>query len=186
MKKMRAILAAGMVAVLAVGLAACGSTESSSETAAESAAASGDSAQSAETSAQEADAYTVTIEGTTIVMNAEAAPIIESLGDDYSYFESESCAFEGLDKVYTYSGFKLNTYPVDDVDYVSSVVFMDDTVETDEGICIGSAKEDVTAAYGEADEETDSALIYEKGDSTLTIGISDGAVSSLEIAAVTE
>ncbi len=158
-----------LAAALTVCLAACGSSDST-DSGAEAAA----------------DAYCVTLEGTTIVMNADAAPILEGLGEESSYFESESCAFEGLDKVYTYPGFKLNTYPTDDEDFVSSVVFMDDTVSTDEGICIGSSLDDVIEAYGEADEDTGAALVYEKGDSRMTIGISGDAVSSLEIAAITE
>ncbi|MCD8300871.1 MAG: hypothetical protein LUC41_06855 [Clostridiales bacterium] len=177
MKRAKMILAVTAAAVLAFGMTACGSSSDASSDA-------GDN--TADETAAAVDAYTVTIDGTTIIMNAEADPIIEGLGDDYSYFESESCAFEGLDKVYSYSGFKLDTYPTDDVDYVSAIIFMDDTVESDEGITIGSARDDVIEAYGEADEDTGSSLIYEKGDSTMTIGITDDAVSSFEIDAVTE
>ena len=73
-------------------------------------------------------------------MNEDASAVVEELGEADDYFESESCAFEGLDKVYTYPGFTLNTYPVDDKDYVLSVVFRDDTVSTDEGISIEAQK----------------------------------------------
>lgn len=119
-------------------------------------------------------------------MNADASKVVEELGDPDDYFESESCAFEGLDKVYTYPGFHLNTYPVEDKDYVLSVDFMDDTVETDEGISIGSTKDEVTEAYGEPAKETSSSLVYEKGDTEMTIGLDGDSVSSLEISAVTE
>ncbi len=192
MKRFRFISVICLAMALVFALAACGSTDTTGDGAADAGDASAeaevaDEAEAADEAAQTVDAYTVTMRDTTIIMNAEAEPIIEGLGDDYSYFESESCAFEGLDKVYSYSGFKLNTYPVDDVDYVSSVVFMDDTVETDEGICIGSAKDDVIEAYGEADEDNGTVMTYEKGDSVMTIGINeDGAVSSFEIDAITE
>ena len=46
-----------------------------------------------------------------IVIDAEAEPIVEALGEPKSYFEAASCAFEGLDKIYTYGGFEVNTYP---------------------------------------------------------------------------
>lgn len=128
----------------------------------------------------------ITSGSTKIEMNADASAIVDELGDPDDYFESESCAFEGLDKVYTYPGFHLNTYPVDDKDYVLSVDFMDDTVETDEGISIGSTKDEVTEAYGEPAEETSSSLVYEKGDTEMTIGLDGDSVSSLEISAVTE
>ena len=119
-------------------------------------------------------------------MGADASKVIEGLGEADEYFESESCAFEGLDKVYTYPGFKLNTYPDGDKDYVLSVVFMDDTVSTDKGISIGSTKDEVTDAYGEASEESAAKLVYESGDTELAIGLNGDSVSSVEISAVVE
>ena len=130
--------------------------------------------------------FTYTNGSVTIEMNSDAAAVVEKLGEPLDYFESESCAFEGLDKVYTYPGFKLNTYPEEDKDYVLSVVFMDDTVETEEGIAIGITKDQVTEAYGDPAEESDTSLVYEKGDTEMTIGFDGDSVSSLEISAVTE
>ncbi len=182
MKKWRTMFVMALAAVFVFAAAACGDAEDTAEAAAET--DGGNAEASAESNA--AGGYTVTLRGVTIVMNEEAAPIVEALGDDYSYFESESCAFEGLDKVYSYSGFKLNTYPTDEVDYVSSVVFMDDTVETDEGICIGSARDAVIEAYGEPDVDNGTSLVYTREDSTMTVGISNDSVSSLEIVAITE
>lgn len=63
-------------------------------------------------------------------MNEKAAPILEKLGEPMEYFEAESCAFEGLDKIYTYSGFELHTYEMKGTDYVASVMFLDDSVST--------------------------------------------------------
>ena len=130
--------------------------------------------------------YTFTSGSTVIEMNEDASAVVEELGEADDYFESESCAFEGLDKVYTYPGFTLNTYPVDDKDYVLSVVFRDDTVSTDEGISIGSTKDEVTEAYGDPASESSTEMVYEKGDTELTIGLDGDSVSTLEISAVTE
>lgn len=88
--------------------------------------------------------------------------------------------------MYSYPGFKLNTYPKDGKDYVLSVVFMDDTVSTKEGVSIGSTKDEVTKAYGDASEESASKLVYEDGDTKMTIGLNGDSVSSLEISAVVE
>ena len=108
-------------------------------------------------------------------MNAEAAPILEKLGKEKNYFESASCAFEGLDKEYTYNGFVLKTYPLNDVDYVASITLQDDTVATPEGIAIGSELADVTAVYG--DSSSDTKCEYVKGDSQLLILLeNEGAV----------
>ena len=177
MRNMKGIFAA-VVMVMGLSLAACGSSDGGSSSSGSSSSGSAASSSS--------EGFSFTSGSTKIEMNADASAIVEELGDPDDYFESESCAFEGLDKVYTYPGFHLNTYPVDDKDYVLSVDFMDDTVETDEGISIGSTKDEVTEAYGEPAEETSSSLVYEKGDTEMTIGLDGDSVSSLEISAVTE
>ena len=177
MRKMKGIFAAAVM-VMGLSLAACGSSDGGSSSSGSSSSGSAASSSS--------EGFSFTSGSTKIEMNADASAIVDELGDPDDYFESESCAFEGLDKVYTYPGFHLNTYPVDDKDYVLSVDFMDDTVETDGGISIGSTKDEVTEAYGEPAEETSSSLVYEKGDTEMTIGLDGDSVSSLEISAVTE
>lgn len=170
MKRKIVLLTAAMTMGLA--LTACGG--------------SGDSEGGSGSGQESGGGYTFTSGSTVIEMNADASAVVEELGDADEYFESESCAFEGLDKVYTYPGFTLNTYPVDDKDYVLSVVFRDDTVSTEEGISIGSTKDEVTEAYGEPASESAAELVYEKGDSEMTIGLDGDSVSTLEISAVTE
>ena len=170
MKKMKAIL---LVAVMVMGLALTG-------------CGGGDSDGGSESSGGSKGGYTFTSGSTKIEMGSDASKVVEELGDPKDYFESESCAFEGLDKVYTYPGFKLNTYPDGDKDYVLSVVFMDDTVETEEGISIGSTKDDVTGAYGDPAKESATELTYEKGDTTMKFGLDGDKVVTVEIAAVVE
>ena len=177
MRKMKGIFAAAVM-VMGLSLAACGSSDGGSSSSGSSSSGSAASSSS--------EGFSFTSGSTKIEVNADASAIVDELGDPDDYFESESCALEGLEKVYTYAGFHLNTYPVDDKDYVLSVDFMDDTVETDEGISIGSTKDEVTEAYGEPAEETSSSLVYEKGDTEMTIGLDGDSVSSLEISAVTE
>ena len=45
-----------------------------------------------------------------IVPGAEMQPVLDRLGEPRKYFESESCAFKGLDKVYTYAGTGIVAY----------------------------------------------------------------------------
>ena len=120
------------------------------------------------------DGYTYDLNGVSLSINAEMAP----LGEPDFYFESESCAFQGLDKVYTYGSVEITTYPEDDVDYILTIALLDDTVTTPEGIYIGSTQEQVIEAYGEAATTTDTSLIYTDDNGTiLTFIISDGIVS---------
>lgn len=179
MKKLAVLLAAAML------MAGCGSSSAETTAAATSAAAEAQTiAAAGEQQAAASDGYVFTVDGTTIAMNAEAAPILEKLGKEKNYFESASCAFEGLDKEYTYNGFVLKTYPLNDVDYVASITLQDDTVATPEGIAIGSELADVTAVYG--DSSSDTKCEYVKGDSQLLILLENGVVTSIQYVAITE
>lgn len=130
---------------------------------------------SAQESELPVETYTYVQGDVTIAVNAEMAPVAEQLGEPTGYFESESCAFQGMDKVYTYGSIVISTYPEDDTDYILSIELKDDTVSTPEGISIGDAKDTVVSAYGEPSLETDAALSYQKGDCTLAF-ILDGNV----------
>lgn len=116
----------------------------------------------------------------TVVIDAEAAPILEALGEASSYYESPSCAFGDLDKMYTYPGFELDTYSLNNTDYISAVIFFDDSVTTAEGVCIGDAASKVKEVYGEATSETSTMLSYEKDQTKLCFIIQDGVVISIE------
>lgn len=102
-----------------------------------------------------------------IYMNTDVVPVIDALGEELNYFEAESCAFKGLDKFYTYPGFEITTYPLDNKDYISAVNLMDDTVSTPEGIYLGSTVEDMIAAYGSDYIESSGSYTYTKDDSKL-------------------
>ena len=75
-------------------------------------------------------------------------PLITALGSDYSYYESPSCAYIGLDKCYVYNGFSIYTYPDDNaVDHVLQIILTDDTLSTPEGLIIGDTAEKVIELY---------------------------------------
>ena len=82
----------------------------------------GDAQNPAASEEAAADAYVFTYNGIEIRMNAPADDIIAALGDDYQYFEAPSCAFEGLDKVYTYNSIVVRSYTRDGADYIAAVV----------------------------------------------------------------
>ncbi|HHY81696.1 MAG TPA: lipoprotein [Clostridiales bacterium] len=125
--------------------------------------------------------------GVEIPVNTDAAPVIEALGEPLDYFEAESCAFQGLDKTYYYSGFELTTYPKDDdTDYISTIYFQDDSVSTPEGICIGSSAEDVIKAYGEDYTGGEGSYVYTLGDSTLTFVTENDVVVSITYQAIVD
>lgn len=126
------------------------------------------------------DSYTFTYKGTKIALNAPAEAVVAALGDPLEYSESTSCAFDGLDKQYKYDSFYLETYPLNGKDYIYGWWFVDDLVETEEGICIGSALADVEAAYGAENYNGSNAFQMKKGSGSLTIILEDGVVTSIQ------
>lgn len=163
MKKIMVILVA---ALMVLGLMGCGSEEKKDQP-------------------SQKDSYIFQSGDVAIAMSDKAEPILKNLGEADKTFESKSCAFEGLDKEYSYPGFVLKTYPDGDKDFVASVTLFDDTVETKEGIAIGASKEDVIAAYGKC-SESDTVCEYAKGNMKLLFILTEGAVSSIQYVAIVD
>lgn len=117
---------------------------------------------------------------TTVSIDQDMAEVLSALGEPKEYFEAESCAFEGMDKTYTYSGFVITTRPDGEKDFVNSIALTDDSVTTPEGVYIGSSDADVRAAYGEDAGTLSGALCYTKGGTDLNFILEDGKVISIE------
>lgn len=124
--------------------------------------------------------YVFTINGVSLEIDAEAQGVLEKLEEPVSVYESPSCAFGDLDKIYTFSGYEMDTYTMDGTEYISSVVLRDDTVETTEGAYIGNTAEQIRALYGNPDVEEDTILTYAKDNMKLCFLMKDGTVVSIE------
>lgn len=127
----------------------------------------------------EQEQFVFVYNGVEIVPHADAAPVIEALGEPKSYTEETSCAFEGLDKTYYYGPFYLATYPMEGKDYVYNLWFADDTVATAEGIRIGSTQAQVEEAYGKDSFNGTNSYVLTKGQSRLVILVTEGTVSGV-------
>ncbi len=128
--------------------------------------------------------FVFTHNGVDIVMNAPAADVLAGLGTPKSQTEEPSCAFEGLDKTYYYGSFYLQTYPMEDADYIYCLWFVDDTITTAEGIYIGASEAQVKAAYGEDAFNGSNAYVITKGDSKLSVIIEGGVVTQITYDAI--
>lgn len=115
-----------------------------------------------------------------LTVDMVAAPVINALGEPKSYFEAPSCAFMGVDKIYTYSHFEIDTYPDGGTDKISMILFLDDLVTTPEGICIGMTIDDIKRVYGNGYEEVNGAYVYKKNNTKLTFLVKNGEISSIE------
>lgn len=115
-----------------------------------------------------------------VKIDADMADVLEALGEPLKYFEAASCAFDGLDKTYTYAGYVILTRPDGKKDYVNSIQLSDDSVQTPQGAYVGMTAEAVKGIYGKATEETSTMLAYTDGNATLSFVLKDGKVISIE------
>lgn len=125
--------------------------------------------------------YVFLYNGVTVSVDGDMAAVLEGLGEPATPpFEAPSCAFEGLEKTYTYGSFVIETYPQGEKDYVSTITLKDDAVSTAENIYIGSSLADVTNAYGTDYTEQGSMLVYHKDGMKLCILMENDAVTSIQ------
>ncbi|MBD5133027.1 MAG: hypothetical protein HDT38_00925 [Clostridiales bacterium] len=169
----RKLFCTALALVLAFSLAACGGKDDGGKT-------PGDDQSQQSSQPAGVAAYVFRSGDATVTIDQDMAEVLAALGEPKSYFEAESCAFEGLDKTYTYSGFVITTRPDGEKDYVNSIALTDDSVTTPEGLYIGSSADDVTAAYGQSDTEADTLLGYSKGGTVLNFILDGGKVISIE------
>lgn len=170
----KSIFCVPIALALTLGLASCGGGE-----AAPSQAAQATASPAAESAPAAPEGYVFRAGDCTISMGQDMADVLSALGEPHSYFEAASCAFEGLDKTYTWSGFSVTTRPDGDKDYVNDVLLTDDSVTTPEGLYIGASRSDITAVYGEG-ETQGAALNYTQSGVTLSFILDGDTVISIE------
>lgn len=136
--------------------------------------------QGTEVAAVEYKGYALVYNGVAIEIDADAAPIVEQLGEPDAYFEAPSCAFEGIDKIYTYGSMELDTYPMQQKDYVSAIVFKDDIITTTEGIGIGDTVEKMESVYGTGWTDAGGMAVYEKDGMKLCFILEGDNIISVE------
>lgn len=123
--------------------------------------------------------YYVTVNGVRFDIGAKTDDLLASFGTPLATRESPSCAMVGAtDVIYTYSGFELETYKKDGAEYLYAVFFLDDSVETPEGIRIGSSAEEVISAYGTPPEEYANGYSYERNGRVLTFFLNEEKIVS--------
>lgn len=177
----RGMIMLALVILLIFGSAACAAdTNETDPINPEQTTSAPDESQETTQPQQPDNIFALKYQGVNIELWAEAEPVIAALGDSLSYFEAESCAFEGLDKIYTYSSIELSTVPLDGIDHISLIVLLDDTVATNEGIRIGSSVDDVVAAYGDDYNVQGQSYTYIHGETMLMFIFEDDVVAAIE------
>lgn len=143
----------------------------------------GESENASQNSLDDSSNYVFIVESANsfaLSIDRDMKDVLAALGEPLSYFEAASCAFEGLDKTYTYAGFTVTTRPDGDKDYVNCVYLTDDSLTTPEGLYIGAAARDVLDCYGTPNQQTDTLISYVSGNTVLNFILKDSAVISIE------
>ncbi len=173
----------GLIAVLVsmLVLTACGGNEGVNDVDSTNAPVNQEQEnENTDTNAGAAKGYVFAAGSVTVGVDMDMAPIAEALGEPASYFEAASCAFEGLDKTYTYGSYQITTYPQGDKDYISSILLKDDLVSTKEGVSLFMTEQDMIDAYGENSTQMNGATVYEKDGMRLVFILENGEITSIE------
>jgi hypothetical protein len=166
-----------MLLVMSATLIGCAEAESK---------APEDEAQAANTAESDTEPETApfsfSYEDVQIVPGEKMSELRGKIGEPGDIFEAPSCAFEGVDRIYYYPGFLINTYPDGDEELILSVVFQDDTIKTGEGLYLGMSADEVAAIYGEgASNDEGNAVVFQSGDEELRVLFDGGAVIDIAL-----
>lgn len=114
--------------------------------------------------------YAFTYKKVTVYMHSKADSLLKKAGEPKKKSESKSCAYEGMDRTYTFKDFVVKTYSnsKSGTEYINSIELLTSKVKTKEGIKVGSSKNDVIDEYGDAKAQL-GVYTYTKGKSKLLI-----------------
>ena len=130
------------------------------------------------------DVYAFVDGGKEIVLGNEFSK--EELGEEEAYSEIASCAFEGLDKTYTYTNYEITTFPDGEKDRIYSIYFLNTEVATKEGVRVSDSIDDMIKAYGEDYEKQGNQYTYTKGNTNLEFIVENDVITSIQYTYIAE
>lgn len=125
--------------------------------------------------------FTVQREQTEISLDALATPILEALGAPFGYTERCPNPRFGVERTYRFAGLNLQTYQAEDGDRVRGILLTDESMQTEEGITVGSTAEEVRACYGQ-DAIQDNCCIVTRSTETMTLLLQNNVVTVIQYA----
>lgn len=124
-------------------------------------------------------AFALTVNNFTIYMDQNIQEVLDAFGEPLGVFELPSCAFDGIDRIFSFPGLQIHTYPLDDSDFVHTVSIRDDSILTQNGIYLGNSWEDVLAAYGSDYDHEFGMFTFTKGVTKLQFLVEDDMVVAI-------
>jgi hypothetical protein len=119
------------------------------------------------------------LRGNILHLDMDIHDALALLGEPLDTFDRPSCAFDGADRFFLFPGVQIQTYPAGGQDRVHTVMFMDDSVATVNGIRLGSSLDALLAAYGNDYEYAYGMYTYVRGATTLRFLVGGGEVRTI-------
>ena len=135
---------------------------------------------------KEDEVYTFSDNGKKIALGEVFSKESLGIGDEESYSEIASCAFEGLDKTYTYANYEITTYPDGDKDRIYTIYFLNTEAKTEEGVSVSDSLEKMLQVYGDNYEIQGNQYTYTKGKTQLQFIVENDVITSIQYSYVTE
>lgn len=124
--------------------------------------------------------FAVIINDVRIEIGIDINEIIEQLGEPDDYMQARSCLHDGDDKIYTFGGIIIYTYPEGKKDIVYIVEYTGKE-KTPSGIGLGSTMADLEEAYGREYVEDTVYTTYElDADATISFQLENQEVIYIE------
>ncbi len=140
---------------------------------------------SLQTSSTTEEAFSVKLDGVEIVPGTEFQ--MSEISEEADVAEIPSCAFEGTDKVYTYSNVEIVVAKINGKDTVYSLYFIDDTMQTAEGVKITDSKDVMIEKYGnDYDNTLENRYIYKKNNVELSFIVENDVITGIDYTLITE
>ncbi len=130
--------------------------------------------------------HILTPSGETVSVREDGADIEARFGTPEAYAEAQSCYGEGYDKVYTYAGFEITTYPAQKGkgEFISILVLSDNTAQTGLGLKVGMSRTRMIEIYGEDFVQRGQSYVYTlEDDVILWVDIEDETITRIEFRA---
>lgn len=128
-----------------------------------------------------AAAANLVVDGKTLTPGMDySTPVLGKPSDPAKYYEAASCAYDGLDKIYTYDTIAVYTYPSGSKDYILEIDLLA-SGKTAAGIKIGSTLAQVEAAYGTAHTAQGLNIVYTDGKIAMVFQMDNGIVKQISL-----